>query len=410
MSTGGARNRTRRAARWTTALATTAAAVLAVVVLAPAERADAASMWVAHQGTSISSAPVPAAPVELTAIASSPLTSVTFSVGGQQLARTTRIVSGGGTWRATATVDLTGRSGSTVLRTRFTNGAISSTVDKTLRAVPVPVPVAAPVAAPAPAPAVSVPAPPVAAGPDTTGVPAGVTLTPQVGDLFITRPGTVVDGVDLTGCITVRADDVVIRNSRVTCTASATNMVVSTNGSYRNLLVTDSELDGGGVVDIGIGWQNYTLRRSEVRGTNDGARAGSNTVVEGSWIHALVRKGALHPDCVQSTGGTGIRISGNTLDPRNAATGDQGNAAIMLGSELRPFVLTDVLVQGNRLSSGNYTVNVRGDAAVSGVALRGNTFTTDAKYGPVLAPAAVEVTDDNVLDGTGTPITVVRTP
>jgi hypothetical protein len=250
----------------------------------------------------------------------------------------------------------------------------------------------------------------VAAGPDTTGVPAGVTLTPQVGDLVITRAGTVVDSVDLTGCITIRANDVVIRNSRITCTASATNMVVATNGSYRNLLVTDSELDGGGIVDIGIGWQNYTLTRSEVRGTNDGARAGSNTVVEGSWIHALVRKGALHPDCVQSTGGTGIRISGNTLDPRNAVTGDQGNAAIMLGSELRPFVLTDVLVEGNRLSSGNYTVNVRGDAAATRVVLRANTFTTDAKYGPVLAPAAVEVTADNVLDGTGTPITVVRTP
>jgi hypothetical protein len=126
--------------------------------------------------------------------------------------------------------------------------------------------------------------------------------------------------VALTGCITIRANDVVIRNSRITCGASATNMVVATSGTYSNLVVEDSELDGLGIVDIGIGWQNYTLRRVEVRGTNDGARAGSNSVIDRSWIHALVRKGALHPDAVQSTGGIGITISGNTLDPRNSRT------------------------------------------------------------------------------------------
>ena len=39
-----------------------------------------------------------------------------------------------------------------------------------------------------------------------------------------------------------------------------------------NLVVEDSEIDGLGTADIGIGWSNYTLRRVEIRGTCDGAR------------------------------------------------------------------------------------------------------------------------------------------
>lgn len=396
-STPPSRRRPTRALWRVSALLTTTAAVLTALAVAPVDRAEAASMWVAYEGRSASMASVPAQQVALTAVSSSPLTEVSFSVGGTVVARTRDVTTGDGSWRASATVDLTGRSGLTVVRTRFANGAVASTVDKTVRVVAT-TPVALAAAG------TTYPA-----GPDNTGVPAGVQLTPQVGDMVITRPGTVVDGIDLTGCITIRTDDVVIRNSRITCGASLTNMVVSTSGTYRNLVVEDSELDGLGTVDIGIGWQNYTLRRVEVRGTNDGARAGSNTVIDRSWVHALVRKGTLHPDAVQSTGGIGISITGSTLDPRNYVTGDQGNAAIMLGSELRPFVLQDVLVSGNVLSSGNYSINVRGDTNLARVTISGNTFTPDAKYGPVLAPPTVTVTTDNTMATTNSTITVMPT-
>jgi hypothetical protein len=392
------RRRPTRVLRRVSALLTTTAAVLTALAVAPVDRAEAASMWVAYEGRSASMATVPAQQVALTAVSSSPLTDVSFSVGGAVVARTRDVTTGDGGWRATATVDLTGRSGPTVVRTRFANGAVASTVDKTVRVAPSSTPVALA------ATETTYPA-----GPDNTGVPAGLPLTQQVGDMVITRPGTVVDGIDLTGCITVRANDVVIRNSRITCGTSLTNMVVSTSGTYRNLVVEDSELDGLGTVDIGIGWQNYTLRRVEVRGTNDGARAGSNTVIDRSWVHALVRKGTLHPDAVQSTGGMGITITGSTLDPRNYVTGDQGNAAIMLGSELRPFVLQDVLISGNVLSSGNYSINVRGDTNLTRVTISGNTFTPDAKYGPVIAPPTVTVTPDNTMATTNSMITVMPT-
>src|SRR6185312_7570768 len=50
--------------------------------------------------------------------------------------------------------------------------------------------------------------------PSTTGVPSGTTLTAS-GPITVTTPGTVIDGKDVTGGIDVQADDVTIRNSRV---------------------------------------------------------------------------------------------------------------------------------------------------------------------------------------------------
>ncbi|MFC7590531.1 hypothetical protein ACFQYP_47700 [Nonomuraea antimicrobica] len=51
-------------------------------------------------------------------------------------------------------------------------------------------------------------------GPGNTGVPEGVRLR-KSGSLRVTKNGTVIDGLEVTGYITVEADDVTIRNTRV---------------------------------------------------------------------------------------------------------------------------------------------------------------------------------------------------
>lgn len=420
--------------------------------LATAGPALAGSVYVTYNGQSINMAPVPAEPVTLTAVSTSPMTSVTFTVQHGATTTASEIVSAGGTHHASAVVDLTGRSGLLSIRTRVTYGQISSSIDKTLRAVP---PVTASVAAVEPAtsapssvsapettpteaapstvsaptaeatataaptspstptatwptPTSSPVGPAAAPGPANTGVPGAVVLTPVTGNITVTKPGTVIDAIDLHGCVAVRAHNVMIRNSRITCSAPVGAMVVDTNGTWSNLVVTDSELDGQGLVDIGIGWQNYTLTRVEIRGVNDGARAGSNSRIESSWIHSMTRRNGLHPDAVQSTGGTNIVVQGNTLNPRNYASGDQGNAAVMLGSETRPFVLQNVLIDSNVLSGGNFAINVRGDTAATNVVVTRNTFNADSKYGPILAPTSVTISEDNVMAATGLPAPIKR--
>jgi len=54
----------------------------------------------------------------------------------------------------------------------------------------------------------------------STGVPAGTVLTAWTGSSVISTAGTVIDGKTL-GCIQIRALNVTIRNSRITCTGTA---------------------------------------------------------------------------------------------------------------------------------------------------------------------------------------------
>ena len=80
--------------------------------------------------------------------------------------------------------------------------------------VPLPVSPSAPTPAPAPIP-VPVPGLPFGGmpGAGNTGVPSGVNLFVHVGDLRITTPGTVIDGWDIRGRVTVGAANVTIKNS-----------------------------------------------------------------------------------------------------------------------------------------------------------------------------------------------------
>lgn len=235
-----------------------------------------------------------------------------------------------------------------------------------------------------------------------TGVPEGAVLTPRSGNITITTAGFVLQNVDLQGCLLIRAADVVIRNSRITCGRPPGLAAVQTGTGALRVLLEDSEIDGMGTAQIGLGYSNITARRVEIRNTNDGLRAGSDVVVENSWIHDMARQGDLHPDAIQSTGGTNITIRGNHLDPYTNATGDLVNAAIMLGSELTSTGLNNVLVENNYLNGGNYTVNMRGDTVFSNVIFRNNVFGSRSRYGPFQAPVTLIVDATNILSSTGT--------
>jgi hypothetical protein len=403
----------------------TLALLLPLVVLVagmPAASAETTTT-INYAGVSVNGASIPAASIQLTVVHPTAFVSVLFSVGGHPVGQSSDIRRQNGVYSAAANVDLAGLSGRTTIRARImrTSG-ISSSVDKSFFAVP-PLPLAAQpgtaaqpatatVAAPTSAagtplqPEALEAAPTVRPGSNNTGVPPGATLTPRLGNVVITVDGSTLENLDVTGCINVRANNVTIRNVRVSCARSADNVAVRLAKGYRGLLVEDSEVDGMGTTQVGIGYSQFTLRRVEVRNTGDGIRIGSGSSVEGSWVHDMVRLGALHPDAIQTTGGTGIIIRGNTLSPANSATGDPNNAAIMMGSEEAPQ-LASVLVEDNVLSGGNMTVNVRGDTVVQDVVVRRNVFSGGFRYGPMQAPDAV-VAEANILSANGNAITVKR--
>jgi len=210
----------------------------------------------------------------------------------------------------------------------------------------------------------------------TTGVPAGTEVT-RSGSIDVERSGTVIDGLDIEGCVDVKADDVIIRRSRITCSRPTT--AVRLFDGYHNLTLEDVEIDGSGVVSAAVGFSDYTLVRVNIHDVIDGPRMGDNTTIRDSYIHDLARRGGSHNDAVQISGGSNIQILHNTLDVYDAITGGLFNAAIMVGT--RSASVEDMLIEGNYLDGGNYTVNFRADLTAQNVVARDNVFGPHHRYG-----------------------------
>lgn len=233
---------------------------------------------------------------------------------------------------------------------------------------------------------------------ETTGVPAGTALTPS-DSVVVTEHGTVLDSLHVRGSVVVRANDVVIRRTLVD---SHGKYPIKVDHGVRNLVVEDTEIDGNGVASVAILWDNYTLRRVNVHDVRDGPRIeGPDVVIEDSYVHHLTRVPGGHHDAIQVRQGSNIVIRGNNLQAYNASTGDLMNAAIQVGSLVGP--LSGMLVEGNLLNGGNFTLNPGGDAVEA--AYHGNLFERQHRYGAVRGVGdRTEWSNTNVWADTGEPI------
>lgn len=210
----------------------------------------------------------------------------------------------------------------------------------------------------------------------STGVPRETTLTPSEA-LDIRLAGSVISGLDIDGCVDVEADNVTIRSSRITC-ARPTTAVRLFDGN-RGLTLEDVEINGSGVVSAAVGFSNYTLLRVDIHDVIDGPRLGTNTTIQDSYVHRLVRAEGSHNDAVQITGGSDILIRHNRLEAYDDTTADLFNAAIMIGSSSAP--VANVLIEDNYLDGGNYTVNFHPDLTATGIVGRNNVFGPHFRYG-----------------------------
>ncbi|MCK9900276.1 right-handed parallel beta-helix repeat-containing protein [Frankia sp. Cpl3] len=189
-----------------------------------------------------------------------------------------------------------------------------------------------------------------------TGVRPGTVLTVLSGDQRITRAGTVIENRDVRGCIRVEADNVVIRNSKVSCRGGG-SPVIYTVGS--GLVVEDVTIDGQAGSGSGLAPGNFTARRVNISNSADGFYVNENVLIEDSYVHHLARIGESHNDAVQSTGGSNIVLRRNTLIPINESTGESMNAGYMFGQNFGP--IAKVTFDGNFINGGGYTLNGAGD-------------------------------------------------
>jgi hypothetical protein len=265
---------------------------------------------------------------------------------------------------------------------------------------------AAPAAPPAP------PAPPSAKPSlDNTGIPAGTHLTQHNGDITITQPGTVIDSMDVHGFITVRAANVVIKNSIIRGGTATGNRGVITNYGFSNLLVQDSEIIPAHptVWQDGVKGSDFTLRRVYVTGNVDSVKIqGNNVTVESSLLENTTYYssdpnqggGPTHNDNIQIQEGSNLRIIGNTI--RRAT-----NFAILGSADMGDT--PGLLVSGNWLDGGHCTVKIQ---ELNGHQLTGAQVVNN-KFGPNRAVQSCPIVavhgtgvsaSGNTLEATGAPV------
>ncbi len=216
-------------------------------------------------------------------------------------------------------------------------------------------------------------------GPDTTGVPAGTRLTVHEGDMRITTPGTVVDGMEIRGIVRVEASNVTIRRSVVSGRPADSSVgLVMMIGDARNLTIEDSELYSKdrsphvrGVIGHGL-----TMTRVDVHSVTDQLMlTGGDVLVQDSWLHdnlhwekdANFGGGPTHDDNVQIAAGSNIRLLRNVLEGTH-------NAAVMVTQDRG--AVRDLQLVGNRIGGGGCSVNLaeKSVGPLAGLVLTDNVF------------------------------------
>jgi len=228
--------------------------------------------------------------------------------------------------------------------------------------------------------------------PDTTntGVPAGVTLT-NSGSIDVTTDGAVVQNLNINGHITIDADNVTIKNVRITYSSY---YPIDYSG-HTGLVVQDSEIIGTNTdVTAALSFTNYTARRLNVHGSADGIKADSNTDVEDSYIHDLATGSGTHNDGIQNTGGSNVTVRHNTIIAA-------GTSCVQFGSENGSP--SNILVDSNLLDGAGYMIYL--DVKGTNRTITNNHFGRDYEFGLFTGGGAL-VQSGNIWDDTGASVTL----
>lgn len=211
--------------------------------------------------------------------------------------------------------------------------------------------------------------------PANTGVPAGTRLTPS-GPITVTTPGTVISALDVTGTITVQANDVTIENTRVTA-ANPSGSAVFIAPKVSGTVVRDSTLQGADAgrrsIQYGIlnaGWppnaSTQATRLRIVRCSN--CYAGPGTLRDSYVDVSAVVPGA-HYEPIYYGGGAGpLTVDHNTLLNPQPQT-----AIVFAGTDYGPQ--QGLTITNNLMAGGGWMVyGGSANRATRDITVTGNRF------------------------------------
>jgi hypothetical protein len=221
-------------------------------------------------------------------------------------------------------------------------------------------------------------------------VPAGTALAVHEGDLQIRTAGTVVANLDIRGCVSVLADNVTIRSSKISCTSNW-GIGSFADDNDGGLVVEDVEVDCQGTGGTALGSDGLVARRVNLHGCENGVDIGHGVTVEDSYIHDMVEVGGGHADGIQFGG------EGNAVIAHNTIEIPDGTSAIITGHG-GPF--NGVTIENNLLGGGAYTLYCPDQPGSVDFRVLDNRFIRTATYGPWTDCASIDENRGNIWDET----------
>lgn len=201
----------------------------------------------------------------------------------------------------------------------------------------------------------------------TTGVPAGVTLSPS-GDIVVTQAGAVISGLNIQGTVYIDAPNVTLENCKIT---SASFAVVQIASGVTGAVVQNCDINGvgsGNDGSSGILGQGTFVANNIYNVENGIAVEGASTIKD-NYIHNLLASGSPHYDGIQIDGG----VSNVTIEHNTVINTFTQTSAIMIDNYFGP--ISNINVDNNLLAGGGYTVY--SDAQFSGGSISGVSFTNN---------------------------------
>jgi hypothetical protein len=211
----------------------------------------------------------------------------------------------------------------------------------------------------------------------TTGPTTAESSLRRISGTTITQDGTVLEGVYISGNVTVNADNVTIRNFKI---ETGSSYGVQANG--KNLLLEDGEITG--MASAGVYGSGFTARRLFVHNSgNDAFKPVRDVVIEDSYIRELGYAADSHADGVQMVNGGNVVIRRNNFVMHDQP-GFSNSQVIIVQTNNGP--VDNVTVEGNWINGGGFSLQFRdkdqGYGAPTNIAIRNNRFGDDYQFGP----------------------------
>jgi hypothetical protein len=220
-----------------------------------------------------------------------------------------------------------------------------------------------------------------------------------ISGMVITKDGTVLENVRIAGQVTVKANNVTIRN-----------FILDAGGSHYGIQVvagsTGAKFEHGELINansaliIGTGFTATALNIHESGA--DGFKVqgpGGPTVVERCWIHHIGKNPGAHADGNQSIGVNDVTFRYNYFDlPCTAPEPYKENACFILQTKNGP--VTNFTIDQNWLNGGGWSLYI--PAQAESIRVTNNKFGRDFRFG-IMSGRPAEF-NGNVWEDNGKPV------